>query len=95
MANSNQISNNLKNLLSYFDSNAYYPDEVKEYIIECSDDKRQELELELKRMISGSGDVANILETNTGFGIKDQKTAKKFFDDLRIHLFDNGPVPEI
>lgn len=81
-------------ILSYWDANAYYPEDAPNYIDSLNTEERDILKRKL-RNLEESPDLAKFLSRVTAFDIKTNSEAKSFILNLEAYLFSGGGMPDI
>ncbi|WP_182912943.1 hypothetical protein [Paracoccus onubensis] len=88
------LSTDTKTVLSFWDANAYYPEDAFDYVRCLRESEVIILQKEIQALMQAD-DMTRIISRLTGFQFKSAENTRSFLKALKGHLFSAQPVPEI
>jgi len=90
-----RIGSTLYSMIGHFNVNVAMTDEVPRFVQEMDENEREEVRQEYKRRIKERFYGMNDFYDATSCLARDEKSARKFFEDVYKYAFEGGEEPEV
>ncbi len=89
------LSNDLNTLNSHFNANAYDPEDLPSFLQSISIERKTALKKELILFLKESETFSHAFYEATACTARDEKSARRFFEDVYKYAFEDGEEPDI
>lgn len=87
------LSSDLRTLLSYWDANAYSPEDAPDYLRNCSAEEVAAIRAEVSALIDAPK-LQKIMQMVTVSEFRTDEQARQFLRKVEEYLFDGGDMPD-